>query len=81
MTKLIRLNKKNFKSLLNKITHSRNQIDTKTEFTVNKIINDVMKNGDRALIKYEKKFNNNTNIIPTNDKIKKAINKCTESLK
>jgi len=73
MTKLIRLNKKNFKSLLNKITHSRNQIDTKTEFIVNKIINDVMKNGDRALIKYEKKFNNNTNIIPTNDKIKKSI--------
>ena len=81
MTKLIRLNKKNFKSLLNKITHSRNQIDTKTEFIVNKIINDVMKNGDRALIKYEKKFNNNTNIIPTNDKIKKSINNLKPELK
>ena len=57
----------------NKITHNRNQIDTKIEFIVNKIIKDVMKNGDRALIKYEKKFNNNANIIPTNDKIKKSI--------
>ena len=75
MSKLLRLNKKNFRSLLNKITHNRNQIDIKTEFIVNKIIKDVMKNGDRALIKYEKRFNNNSNIIPTNDKIKRSISK------
>ena len=45
MSKLLRLNKKNFRSLLNKITHNRNQIDIKTEFIVNKIIKDVLKNG------------------------------------
>ena len=81
MSKLLRLNKKNFRSLLNKITHNRNQIDIKTEFIVNKIIKDVMKNGDRALIKYEKRFNNNSNIIPTNDKIKRSISNLKPELK
>ena len=81
MSKLLRLNKKNFRSLLNKITHNRNQIDIKTEFIVNKIIKDVMKNGDRALIKYEKKFNNNSNIIPTKDKIKRSISNLKPELK
>jgi len=81
MSKLLRLNKKNFRSLLDKITHNRNQIDIKTEFIVNKIIKDVIKNGDRALIKYEKKFNNNSNIIPTNDKIKRSISNLKPELK
>ena len=81
MSKLLRLNKKNFRSLLDKITHNRNQIDIKTEFIVNKIIKDVMKNGDRALIKYEKRFNNNSNIIPTNDKIKRSISNLKPELK
>ncbi len=81
MSKLLRLNKKNFRSLLNKITHNRNQIDIKTEFIVNKIIKDVMKNGDRALIKYEKRFNNNSNIIPTKDKIKRSISNLKPELK
>ena len=81
MSKLLRLNKKNFRSLLNKITHNRNQIDIKTEFIVNKIIKDVMKNGDRALIRYEKRFNNNPNIFPTNDKIKRSISNLKPELK
>ena len=81
MSKLLRLNKKNFRSLLDKITHNRNQIDIKTEFIVNKIIKDVIKNGDRALIKYEKRFNNNSNIIPTNDKIKRSISNLKPELK
>ncbi len=81
MSKLLKLNKKNFRNLLDKITHNRNQIDIKTEFIVNKIIKDVMKNGDQALIKYEKRFNNNSNIIPTNDKIKKSISNLKPELK
>ena len=81
MTKLLRLNKKNFKELLNGITHNRNQIDTTTELIVKKIINEVIKNGDRALIKYEKRFNNNSNIIPTTKKIKKSIDDLKPKLK
>ena len=50
MTKLLKLNRKNFKSLLKKITHDRNQIDAKTEFVVNKIIKVVPIVGIKVLI-------------------------------
>ena len=41
--------------------------------TVEKIINNVRKNKDKALIYYEKKFNNNSKIIPNKKDIAKAI--------
>ena len=81
MTKLLILNKKNFKRVLKKITLNRNQLDSKTEIIVNKIINDVTKNGDRALIKYEKRFNNNSIIIPSNNKIKQSIDNLGPEIK
>jgi histidinol dehydrogenase len=38
-----------------------------------KILKDVKKNGDKAIIKYEKKFNNNLTIIPNPKQINKSI--------
>ena len=37
--------------------------------SVTKIIKDVKKNGDKAILKYEKKFNKNNIIIPNPKKI------------
>ena len=41
--------------------------------SVTKIINDVKKNGDDALLKYEKKFNRNVIIKPNQKNILKSI--------
>ena len=45
------------------------------------IINDVKKNGDTALIKYEKKFNRNSTIIPSAKKITKLIKSLNPKVK
>ena len=42
--------------------------------SVANIIKDIKKNGDKALIKYEKKFNKNNTIIPSPNQITKSIN-------
>ena len=41
--------------------------------SVTKIIKDVKKNGDKALLKYEKKFNKNSVIKPSSNQIQKSI--------
>ena len=41
--------------------------------SVAKIIKDVKKNGDKALLRYEKKFNKNSIIVPSKKKIFKSI--------
>ena len=42
--------------------------------SVANIIKDIKKNGDKALIKYERKFNKNNTIIPSPNQITKSIN-------
>ncbi len=66
-------NKKNFYNELDKIINKRKIIDRNTLRIVEKIINDVRRNKDKALLYYEKKFNSNTRIIPTEGEISKAI--------
>ena len=46
-----------------------------------KIINDVKKNKDKAVIKYEKKFNKNKIIIPSSKQISKSINSLDNKIK
>ncbi len=58
--KILNAQTKNFYSKLDKIISKRNKIDFKTLKTVEKIINNVRKNKDKALVYYEKKFNNNS---------------------
>ena len=71
--KILNSTKKNFYSELDKIISKRNKIDKSKIKTVEKIINNVRKNKDKALIYYERKFNNNSKIIPNKKEIDKAI--------
>ena len=41
--------------------------------SVTSIIKDVRRNGDKALLKYEKRFNQNNIIVPTSKQIAKSI--------
>ena len=71
--KILDSNKKNFYVELDKIINRRKEIDRSTLKNVEKIINDVRRNKDKALIKYEKRFNANSRIIPSKKDISKAI--------
>ena len=71
--KILDSNKKNFYKELDKIINKRKTIDKSTLRKVEKIINNVRKNKDKALIYYERKFNSNTKIIPNKKEISRAI--------
>ena len=71
--KILNSTSKNFYSELDKIINKRKKINRSNFKTVEKIINNVRKNKDRALIFYERKFNNNSKIIPSKKEIAKAI--------
>jgi histidinol dehydrogenase len=73
MIKTLDSSKKNFISSLEKLLLNRKKKIQFNQFSVSKIINDVKKNGDKAILKYEKKFNKN-NLITVNPKrIEKII--------
>jgi histidinol dehydrogenase len=71
--KILDSNKNFFYKELDEIIDRRKTIDKSTLKTVEKIINDVRRNKDKALIRYERKFNNNNKIIPNKEEIAKAI--------
>ena len=71
MIKYINCDKKNYLTVLNNLLFNKHKVDQKILKVVEKIIRDLKKNGDKALIKYEKKFSKNSTIKPN----KKAINK------
>ena len=73
MIKILDSTKKNFYTKLNKLLNNRRIVKKSNLETVQKIINNVRKNKDRALVYYEKKFNSNSNIIPSKKQIKQAI--------
>jgi histidinol dehydrogenase len=56
MLKLIKSNQKNFLAKLDIILQKRKFKDPKIDLKVKSIIQDVKKNKDSALIKYEKKY-------------------------
>ena len=73
MIKILDSNKNIFNKKLDQFLLNRKN---KTEFNstlVKKIIKEVKKNGDKAILKYEKKFNKNNIIIPSSKKINKII--------
>ena len=73
MIKILNTQQKNFDTLLLKLLSNRKNKIKLNSSSVIKIIQDVKKNGDRALLKYEKKFNKNTVIVPTSKQINKLI--------
>lgn len=71
--KILNSENKNFNSELDKIINKRRKINKLNFKTVQQIINNVRKNKDKALMFYERKFNNNSNIVPSKKEIAKAI--------
>ena len=57
--KILNSKSKNFDKSLNNLLNKRKKKLKSSSVSVTKIINDVKKNGDKALLKYERKFNKN----------------------
>jgi histidinol dehydrogenase len=73
MIKILNSKNKRFDFILDKLLGKRkNKVQIETVSVV-KILKDVKKNGDKAVIKYEKKFNNNKTIKPNPKQINKLI--------
>ena len=66
--KVISAQNKNFDKLLDNLLSKRKNKLRSDYISVKNIIKDVRKNGDKALVKYEKRFNKNKTIIPTSKK-------------
>ena len=73
MIKTLDSSKNNFNYLLDHFLLKRKNKILVNSSKVTKIINDVKKNGDKAILKYEKKFSRNNIIIPKTKIIKKRI--------
>ena len=65
--------RKNFDKTLDNLLLKRKNKIRSNSVTVTNIIKDVKKHGDKAILKYEKKFNKNNKIIPNPKQISKAI--------
>ncbi len=64
---------KDFEKVLESFLLQRRKSVQSNSVSVSGIIKDVRKNGDKALLKYEKKFNQNHIIIPSSKMISKSI--------
>ncbi len=71
--KVLDISKKNFDKLLDNLLMQRKRKVQSSSVSVANIIKDVKKNGDKALLKYEKKFNKNSVIKPSSNQIQKSI--------
>ena len=68
-------NKKNFDKYLNIFLENRKKKIQSNKVSVSKIIKDVKKKGDLALLKYEKRYNKNQTIIPSKKQIFNSISR------
>ena len=73
MIKILNCKNKSYVSKLSKLLIKRKSKDKISKNIVERIIRDVKKNGDKAIIKYEKKYSKNDEIIAYKKKISKAI--------
>ena len=79
--KILNCKIKNFDKLLENLLLQRKKKIQSDSVSVTNIIKDVKKNGDKALLKYEKRFNQNNIIIPSTKQIKKSINSLDKKVK
>ena len=79
--KILNSKSKNFDKLLENLLLQRKKKIQSESVSVTNIIKDVKKNGDKALLKYEKRFNQNKVIIPSSKQIKKSINSLDKKVK
>ena len=71
--KSLTVKSKNFDKSLESLLNQRRAKLKSSSVSVSNIIKDVRKNGDKALLKYEKKFNKNNVIVPTSKQINNSI--------
>ena len=71
--KILTSNNKNFDKSLDNLLLKRKKKIQSDFASVTKIIKDVKKNGDRAVLKYERRFNQNKTIIPNSKQNQKSI--------
>ena len=81
MIKILYCNNKNYVSKLSKLLIKRKNYDKTSKSVVSKIINDVKKHGDKAVLKYEKKYSKNNEIITNKKKISKNIKSLDSKIK
>ena len=79
--KILNSKSKNFDKLLENLLLQRKKKIQSDSVSVTNIIKDGKKNGDKALLKYEKRFNQNNIIIPSSKQIKKSINSLDKKVK
>ena len=71
--KSLTVKSKNFDKTLESLLNQRRAKLKSSSVSVTNIIKDVKKNGDKALLKYEKRFNKNNVIVPTSKQINNSI--------
>ena len=79
--KIITYNSQNFDKILDKLLLARKNKIQSNKVSVTKIIKDIKKNGDKALIRYERKFNKNKTIIPSTIQISNSISSLDKKVK
>ena len=79
--KILNGKSKNFDKLLENLLSKRKNKLKSSFVSVTKIINDIKKNGDKALLKYESKFNKNSIIVPSAKQINKSIKSLDKKVK
>ena len=79
--KVLNYKNKNFDKLLDNLLLKRKKKLQLNSVSVIKIIQDVKKNGDKALLKYERRFNKNNIIVPTSKKINQKIKSLDKKVK
>jgi len=73
MIKILNSKIKNFDVILDKLLSKRKDKVQLNSASATKIIKDIKENGDKAVLKYEKRFNKNNFIIPNSKQITKTI--------
>ena len=73
MIKILDSKNKNFDNILDNLLSKRKKKIQLSSASVIKIIKDVKANGDKAILKYEKRFNKNSIIAPNKEKINRLI--------
>ena len=79
--KILNSNSRNFNKALENLLNLRKNKVRSNLVSVTNIIKDVKKNGDKAILKYEEKFNQNSIIIPTSKQISKSIKSLDKQVK
>jgi histidinol dehydrogenase len=81
MVKILNSSIKSFDRELEKLLSIRKNKVQSSSVSVTNIIKDVKKNGDKALLKYEKRFNKNSIIVPTSKQISNSIKTLDKKVK